>query len=127
MPQASTMAINDSVPTSVSFSPSTQENGVLVLKNDAASTGAGRKAISYSYSDASSTRPTVKVRANLAIPVEHTVDGIVRVAYVLRGNAEFIIPKEATALERADLHALFVNMLSHADIKGSVEDLEAIW
>lgn len=127
MPVASTIAINDSVPTSRDFDPRGDQGPAFLFKNSESDTGAGQMALTLSLSEASSQRPTHRAKFALAIPVEHTVDGVVQIAHTLRFNGEFVIPQEATALSRADLYALATNALAHATLKGYVEDLEKVW
>lgn len=127
MPQANTIAISDSVPTSKDFGPRGQQGTLFVFKNSDSDTGAGQMALALGLSEASSSRPTHRATINFAMPVEHTVDGVVQVAYILRFKGEFIIPEEATSTQRADLLAYASNALAHADVKGYVEDLEPVW
>lgn len=127
MPQATTIAINDSVPASRAFNPSGEEGPAFLFYNSEATTGIGQMSLGLSLSRASAQRATHRVTVTLATPVEHTVDGVVKVAHIPRARVEFTIPQEATSIQRADLLAMTRNALANTQIAGYVEDLEKVW
>jgi hypothetical protein len=55
---------------------------------------------------ASSGRTTNRVKIQFHMPVEHTVDGVVKVAYTARFFGEFILPEELTPLSATTLRRI---------------------
>jgi hypothetical protein len=49
------------------------------------------------------------------------------IAYVLRGNIEYIMPERCTLQERKNLNAFVKNALAHSFWKAQAEDLQATY
>jgi hypothetical protein len=73
---------------------------------------------------ASSGRTTNRVKIQFHMPVEHTVDGVVKVAYTARFFGEFILPEELTQAQRDDFAAYCKNALADTVLNGYLSDLD---
>jgi len=128
MPAASSISINDATPTAHVYVPVQVSPELSLFRNVAdAAISASQEQIGLSFSRANGNRSTNKVKVTLSTPYEQTVDGAVIVRSTARMVCEFILPDDMDATERADFAALAANALDHADIKGYLEDLEAVW
>lgn len=128
MPAASSLSVNDSTPTAHVYVPRQVSPNLSIFRNTAdAAVAATEEQIGLSFSPASSSRETNKVKISLAVPHEQTVDGAVVVRDTFRFNGEFVIPDGMSSTERAHAAALVANMLDNADISGYITDLEPVW
>lgn len=128
MPSATSISINDATPTAHVFAPKQVSPALSLFRNVAdATTSATAEQIGLSFSEASSSRSTNKVKVTLSVPYEQTVDGAVIVRSTARMNVDIILPDDMTSTERADFAALAANLLDHADVAGYITDLEPVW
>ena len=128
MPSASSISINDATPTAHAFVPRQVPPSLSKFNTSAdAAVAATEVVFGLRFSPASSARPTVKVKATLAVPHEQTIDGAVVVRDTARMNCEFVLPDGMTLGEREDFYALCKNLLAHADVTSYVEDLEPVY
>jgi hypothetical protein len=109
------------------FTPGEMEGNTHVFYND--DTGVSSAAQSYlkvSLSRATAQRPTNRIRYELALPKEHTVDGVPEVHHVNRAITEYIIHEDSDVDERHDLCALskdVQNDTAMLDIARKIEGL----
>jgi hypothetical protein len=123
MPTAADIIINDATPTPHTFAPQSVSPEKTILVDRDSATSAGFKSILASFSPARSSRPTNRVNLRFAMPTEHTVDGVVLVAYVARCNIDLVLPEEMTQTERDDFGAFVENLLADTVVQGYVTDL----
>lgn len=128
MPDATSLSINDSVPTAHTFAPqSVTPASTILVDRDTADTAAGYPQVILGLSPASSSRPTSRVNIRLNVPVEYTVDGVVKIAYVSRFNGDIILPQEMTQQERDDFAALLKNLLADTVVQGYITNLDPMY
>lgn len=128
MPTATAITINDSVPTARVFSP-VESNAAktILLDRDTNLTSAGSGVMQLGFSPTRPSRPTDKVNGRLTIPTEQTVDSVTRVSHSAIFAFNATLPEQMTVLERADLTALAVNMVTHALVQAYTKDLDPLY
>lgn len=128
MPSASAIVLADSTPANHTFTPRNKVGPELtILSNGESSTSAGAMNLQLGYDAAKPNRKTNRVSIRFNYPVEHTVDGVVRVAYTARFVGDIILPEEMTAAERGHLAAYIQNMFANSVIKGYVSTLDPMY
>jgi hypothetical protein len=131
MPSAQQITLYDGQATPVAhvFNPRGQVGPSLTtLVNDESTTSAGSMKFALGFSGPSNERKTNRVRITFSMPHEATdADGVTRVAYTGRFNADVIIPEEMTSAERADLAAFCSNAVAHTITQGYVADLDPMY
>ncbi len=129
MPSAQTITLADGQATPVNhqFRPVSVERGQTLLVNEESASSAGQMNLILSYDRRKPSRPTDRIRVQLNIPIEQTVDGVVKVAHTARFDGSFVLPEELTAAQRDDLAAFARNALSDAIIAGYVENLDPMY
>lgn len=90
---------------------------------DVASSSAGAPSAVMTHSRASAARPTDKVTTWYNMPLEHTVDGVVRVYDIARLKVEATLPETMTAQQRKDFYALAKNFFSSTVAGEAMKDL----
>lgn len=127
MPTATNIVIADSVPANHTFVPIEVSPGnSLFLERATPNTSGGAWGLRLTFSKGNDGRPTDRVGVRLDVPYEQQVDGVYVVHDTARFSGTFTLPTTMTGLNRADFMALVINALSHADVKGYVEDLEPV-
>jgi hypothetical protein len=99
----------------------------MLLVNHDATTSAGQMQLIAGISPASAARQTDKVNVRFNMPLEHTVDGIVKVSSTARAKLEVVVPDEWSQANRDDLAAFVVNTLADLNIRGLIEDLDPLF
>lgn len=127
MPQATTIALNDSSAISHDFVPISVNGQQSVLANGEADTGAGEMTIVLQMDRANGNRPTDRVKYRFNMPIEQTVDGVVRVNDTARAEVNIILPESLSTTQRADFAAYVANLLNNSLVSGYVEDLEPLF
>lgn len=129
MPTASTIALDDGqgTPASHSFEPLSVTPARTVMVDRDATTSAGQKQLIAGLDPAKPGRKTNRVNIRFNYPIEHTVDGIVEVAYVARVNCDVVIPDQMTQAERDNLGAFLKNALANTVINGYITDLDPMY
>lgn len=129
MPSAATITLADGqvTPVNHNFEPISVTPERSVLVNRESSTSAGQMQLIVGLSPAKSGRKTNRVNVRFNLPVEHTVDGIVKVAYVARLTCDVVLPEEMTQAQRDDMAAYVKNALSNAVVNGIISDLDPLY
>jgi hypothetical protein len=129
MPSATTIALYDGQGTPVShdFEPVSVTPANSLLVNRDADTSAGQMQLIVGLSPANGSRKTNRVNLRFNMPIEHTVDGVVRVAYTARAICEFVLPEEMTQANRDDFAAYIKNATADAVISGVISDLDPLY
>lgn len=129
MPSATTISLNDGQATPVShdFDPVSITPGNSLLVNRDASTSAGQMQLIVGLSPANSNRRTNRVTIRFNMPVEHTVDSVVKVAHTARFSADVVIPDEMNQASRDDLAAFIKNALSDTVVNAIISDLDPLY
>lgn len=114
-------------PASHTFSPSVIDpNGVARLFDNSVETFDGRPAISLGVKLPKNGSQVARVTAKVVVPVMDSIDDTKKIGEVI-GNVEFVIPKGATAAQRADILAYVANFLADASVEDAVTKLESIY
>lgn len=129
MPSASTITLADGQATPVThdFVPMSVTPGRTVLVNRESDTSAGQMQLIVGFDPAKVSRKTNRVSIRFNLPVEQTVDGVVKVAYVARFSADVVLPEEMTQAQRDDLAAYIKNALADSVVNGIISDLDPIY
>jgi hypothetical protein len=129
MPQASTFTLTKSDGTTTyDFNVSKRIGETVWFRNSSeASTSAGQPELSVTWSGAIPQRKTNKCVLRYSHPIEHTVDGVVRVDDTPRASADLRLPETMTAAQRADFWAGYLSFLNAQAIEDMVEDAEALY
>jgi hypothetical protein len=127
--EAANFAINDGAdtPVSVTFKPETVSNGTATFRDDRSGVFNLMPRIKAGVSLSSAQRPTSRATISVALPVKKTVDGVDVVDYVLRAEAQFVLPERCTVQTRKNLLAYLVNSLNADPIKDTVIEASPIW
>jgi hypothetical protein len=122
------VSLMDGVPVAHSFSPSgIDQNGVARLY-EATLTGSldSRNAISLGVQLPKNGSQVARVTAKVVIPVMDNVTLLTKVGEII-GTATFVLPKTATAAQRADILAYLSSFLASVPVVAAVQDLESIY
>jgi len=126
MPSATTIALYDGQGTPVShdFDPVYKNGGRVTYVNRESDTAAGQMQLIVAFDPPKSGRKTTRINIRFNQPVEQTVDGVVRVAYVGRFSADLVLPEEMTQAQRDDFAAFVKNALADTVVNGTIADLD---
>lgn len=126
MPSATNLSIYDgqSTPVAHDFAPLAVSPENTTWVNRDSDTSAGNLQVIARFSPAKTGRPSNRINLRFNMPVEHTVDGVVKVAYTARLNADVVLPEEMTQAQRDDMAAYIKNMLADTVINGYISDLD---
>jgi hypothetical protein len=127
MPTAADIVLNDSAPAAHTFEPQSITPDKAVHVDRDSTTSAGQKNLILGVSPARPSRPTNRVTVRLNMPVEYTVDGVVRVRDIARHSSDTVLPEAMTTTEREDFAAFIMNAYANAVVKGLVEELEPVY
>lgn len=130
MPQVTaSLTINDgsATPVAKTFAPVRVAPELSVFSEKTSGVSAGFTNLTVKSSPSSNTRATDRVDIELDYPVLSTVNGVSTVAYTLRFKSYFVIPKTATAAERANLAAYAANALANSVVRAPVKDLDPLY
>lgn len=126
----SSLTPKDDTPTNVQrlFNPGAMEGNVHAFYNDhTGETSLAESKITASYSRSTASRPTNRIKVQIALPLVQTIDGVEQVHHVNRANVEFILHESSTFDERYDLNSLIIAALAHTGIKEMYLDNENAW
>lgn len=119
--------LDDSVPTSVTFAPSAiDQQGVAKLFETGVSEFDARRAISLSVRLPKVGGSVARVTSKVVIPVMNGGSPNLKIGEVI-GTCEFVIPKGATDLQRADILAFVKDFLDDPSMVAAVNNLESIY
>lgn len=124
MPALAAITLADSVPANRVFNPSGKDGSVSMLMTDASVYDA-KDQLSVALSRVSANSKVNRLKFRVITPIMDTVDTTKRVAFC-QADVSLTLPKEATAVHRADILALVASLTGHATIKTmalNVEDL----
>lgn len=127
MPAAAAIVLTNDDLSTASHTPVSVSPEYSIFENRDNATSAGYHSIGLGFSRATPQRKTTRVRVRYAMPIEQTVDGIVRVSHTPRFNGEFILPEEMTATEKLDLQKRIETLISNAFVQSMVEDNEPVY
>jgi len=129
MPSASTITLADGQATPVNhdFEPLSVTPERTVLVNRESDTSAGQMQLIVGLDPAKNGRKTNRINIRFNYPVEQTVDGVVRVAYVARFSGDVVLPEEMTQAQRDDVAAFIKNALADTVVNGIVSDLDPLY
>lgn len=129
MPTASSIVLNDGqgTPAAHTFEPQSVVPSRTVLVDRDSTTSAGQKQLILGLDPSKPGRSTSRVNIRFNYPVEHTVDGIVEVAYVARFSGDVVIPDQMTQAERDNLAAFLSNAFANSVVSGYVADLDPMY
>lgn len=123
------LTINDGAATPVAktFAPVRISPDASVFAEKSSGVSAGFIPLTVRFSAAGSKRATNRVDYEVDYPVLSTVAGVSTVAYTLRFKGYFVVPDQATALERSNLHAFVANGLQSVPVKSVIRDLDPMY
>jgi hypothetical protein len=124
MPAAANISVNDNVPAAHSFVPQQVSMPLSVFVNREATTAAGYMQLRLSLDPAKKTRVTSHAKEELVFPVEHTVDGVVKVRSTARFIGTWIIPEDFTSAERLKFDAMVESFVAQTTPRAYRRDLE---
>lgn len=129
MPTATTITLSDgqAVPVAHDFNPISVSPALTVYHNTEADTSAGQMQLMLGLSFANSSRKTNRATVRFNLPVEHTVDGIVRVDHTARFSCEIVMPEQMTKASRDDLQAYISNIFQQGVVQGLIADLAPVY
>lgn len=135
MPANAAIAILDGAATPVShnFVPAKiDSNGVASFQERISGVPVGYPTITWSVRAPTKGSSTYKVTGKLSIPkVITTTDAsgksITSVDYTNLATIDLVVSSRSTKQERTDLRVMMSNMLKHAAIVSTVDDLESFW
>lgn len=130
MPQVTgNLTINNGAATPVAktFAPVRIAPELSLFAEKTSGISAGFTVLSVKSSPSSNQRSTDRVDVDLDLPILSAIGGVSAVAYTLRFKSYFVIPKNATAGERADLAAYAANALANAVVKAPIKDLDPLY
>jgi len=114
-------------PVSVTFKPETVSNGTATFRDDRLGIHNLMPRIKAGVSLSTAQRPTSRATISVALPIKKTVDGSDVVDYILRAEAQFVLPERCTLLDRKHLLAYLQHALDMAPVKDTVIDVSPIW
>lgn len=109
------------------FAPSTIDPQGVAKLYEVADTLDERFGISLSVRPPKNGGNVARVTAKVVIPVmENGPSSMIKVGECI-ANMEFVIPKKATTVMRADLAALAASLLGAASVQAAINNLESIY
>lgn len=128
MPSATTIQLPGYVTGVFDFDPSDSVGPArTVWRNRDSSTSAGNELLATGLSPANGARKTNRAYLSYDMPIEHTVDGVVRVRDVARFRATFTLPETMTQAERDEFYARINAIRDKAVLNNVWWKLEAIY
>jgi len=112
-------------PNAVTFNPSSIDTAGVAKLYTSGSLDE-RKGISLSVRLPKANGAVARVTAKVTIPVTDSESPPNKVGEVI-GTAEFVIPKRASDVQRADILAFLANFLADASVVGAVTSFESIY
>jgi len=123
---AVTLDDGQSTPAPVVFSPSTIDVNGVARYYEGSDVFDARRSISSFVRLPSKGSQVARVQLKVVTPVMDDTTPTLKVGDVMC-NVEFVIPKRATAQQRADILAFAANYLADASVVSSVTNLESIY
>lgn len=114
MPATSNIVIADAVPTNHTLKPLSASLGLSTWAETSATTYEGNARLAIAMSNPTSTRKTTRLKMTFTMPVERTVDSVVRVADTITYILEAIIPATCSETEAIKAQTMWKNLQSNA-------------
>lgn len=108
------------------FTPVAVSTQGATLVSREGTTSAGNPKIVLQLDFAHTGRQTNKVRVQLSLPIEVTVEGVTSVRSTPLFVANVVLPDDMTQAERDIFGAMVVDLVSEALVRGYYEDLDPI-
>jgi hypothetical protein len=115
-------------PNTHTFSPSSIDPAGVAryFENDVATVLDGRNAISIGVKLPKAGGQVARVTMKVVIPVMNDDTPPLKIGEVI-GNVEFVLPKNSTIDQRADVLAYTANYLADASVVAAVTELESVY
>jgi hypothetical protein len=129
MPAIAALTINDGAATPVAhtFNPITTNGSLAKWADRSPSIAAGFRTITEEVLEPSGQRTAYKITLGFYFPVVATVSGVDQVVRFGSAQVVFNTAPDSTLQERDDNLTYVINMLSHASVRSSVENLEPFY
>jgi hypothetical protein len=129
MPALKSIIVNDgqATPAAHTFGVVSQQGSRTDWVERSAGTPAGFYTLNHEVRKPSSPSGAHQVRIGIGIPVTATVDGALKVVRTSSAQVVFNLSNESTLQERKDLLAYITNLLSDADVKTTVQNVEPFY
>lgn len=122
MPSTANIVVADATPTNHTFAPQSASLALSTWQESSAETYEGNGRIAISMSPPNSSRKTSRMKLTCALPIERTVDDVVKVTDTILYTVEAVVPSTCSAGEAANAFALVKNTLANALIGGYFAD-----
>lgn len=129
MPALTAVSINDgqTTPASHTFSPVTSNGAKAEWADRSSTTPAGYRTISNEVRKPATPTAAYRNLSNFMLPIEATVDGVVKVVGYNSVKIEFNFRQESTDQERKDAVAYASNLLTLSAYKNAIISNEPHW
>lgn len=125
---AFTLADGQATPVNITFSPERVTPELSTFVDRSSGIAARFRRLSARFNPATNGRKSNKAQLNISIPVVGVMaSGQTGVIYTLRSTISYELPDGCTDAERKDLHALTVNALGQALLRGVMRDLDPLY
>ncbi len=126
MPALASLVINDGAATPVAhtFAPVTTDGSLAKWADRSPSIASGFRTLSQEVLAPSGNRTAWKVSFGFYFPTVATVNSVDQVVRFQSGSLVLNFSPDSTVQERDDSLSYVINMLSHANVRASVENLE---
>lgn len=126
MPQASSIVIKNgaATPVDVTFSPESVTPAISVFTDRLGSVYSQFRTLVLRNKFAQKSGVVNKSEMVIEVPIVRIVAGVDKVVGYNRARVEYTFFKDATAAERADIHAFTSNALAHASVRASMRDYD---
>lgn len=127
MPATTNIVIADAVPTNHTLKPLSASLSLSTWAETSAATYEGNARLAIAMSNPTSTRKTTREKLTFTMPVERTVDSVVKVTDTITYILEAIIPAACSETEAIKAQTLFKNLLSNALVIAYLANREPVY
>lgn len=127
MPAIANIVVADATPTNHTFKPQSASMALSTWAETSATTFEGNGRIAIAMSPPSSTRKTSRIKLTLHLPVERTVDGVVKVTDTCLYTLEGVIPATCSASEAEQSFTILQNLVASTLAEAYFASREPAW